>query len=141
MSIGWRRWFPYLIALALLAGAGFLAGNLLADRPAANAQAAPALQPDGGGLCTIENVATYLHRFHVRCKPNTGGIGGTIVYYARSMDSTADSRNADRMLALLTASWAMNKPVFIGWDDDGSHNPSGCVAADCRTLLSVAVVQ
>ena len=134
-----RRWLGYLIVLALLAGAAFLAGNVLADRPSASAQAGPAVQPDGTGVCTIDGITTYLHRFHVRCRPNMGGIGGTIIFFARNMDSTADSRNADRMLALLTASWAMGKSVVIAWDDLAANNPSGCNTTDCRTLLSVTL--
>jgi len=112
------RWLPYDVLLLILAAGAFVAGNLLtegahaqAPTPVAAAPDVP-LAPNGGASCSIQEIASLDIRMHVKCAPNIGGIGPSIVYFALPT---------------------------VYWSDNPADNPSGCLSANCRKLLGVVL--
>ena len=129
------RWIPYLVVTLVLAAACFLVGNLFVERSVAQEPAADALAaPDASGTCDIETIATFENRIHVRCKPSSGGIGATIVYFAAP---TSDSRQTNRLLAMLMTAYVLNIDPWVYWNSSSSANPSGCISTNCRLLEGV----
>jgi hypothetical protein len=135
-----RRLVPYLIVLLILAAGCFVVGNALAERSLVQAQApaAPELAPAASVTCTIVDISAFNNRMHVRCQANTGGVGATVIFFAAPIGTPADSRLANRYMALLIAAQAFGKHPVISFAD-ASQNPPGCLVADCRLLNGVSV--
>jgi len=133
-----RRMVPYLVVLLILAAACFVVGNAVAERSSVKAQApaAPELAPAVSVTCTIVDIAAFNNRIHVRCQANTGGVGATRVFFAAPIGTTAESRLANRYMALLITAQAFGKHPVIEFTD-ASQNPPGCLEADCRPLTGV----
>jgi hypothetical protein len=84
--------------------------------------------------CKPVDVSVYAERIHVRC--NTAAPGG-IIFFALS---TANSAHAARMLSALTAAHLAGHNVTLEFDPaDQSGTAFGCLASDCRRLLSVGI--
>lgn len=135
-----RRWAPHLIVLLILAAVSFVVANVIADRSPVEAQAPTSgdvLAPEGFGNCVIAELAQLDNRIHVKCQPNVGGIGPTIVYFAAPTTSPADTRQANRLMSLLMTAWAFGRQPEVTWDDSTAANPPGCLAIDCRRLTGV----
>lgn len=88
-------------------------------------------------LCKPIESATFPERIHVRCQyPVIGGF----VYFAAS---TAEPRFASRALSVMEAAQVSDKVVLVVFDpaDTVSGAGFGCAVADCRPLLSIALVE
>jgi hypothetical protein len=122
-----------VIVFTILAGVFFVTGNHLNQPAVVQAQVAPA--PDGVGManCAITAVSAMASHIALRCSPSTGGIGPNIIWFVPA------APDANRMLALLIASSALNRQPVIHWDDDPLHNPPDCLVSDCRLLLYVGM--
>lgn len=134
---GLRVRVSYLIVLLVLAIACFMAGNLFTGRSSVQAQApvpAEMAVPDAAGTCTITDVGVFNNRIHVNCQPGVGGIPTAIHYFAMPTLTPAESRLANRYLALLMAAKALGKTPYVAWLTSSSSNPGGCLVADCRQL-------
>ena len=84
--------------------------------------------------CKPVEVATYAERIHVRCVQATSG---GIVFFAVA---TANSAHAARILSSLLMTHTVGKNIVVEFDpSDTSGTAFGCMAHDCRRLLSVAV--
>jgi hypothetical protein len=84
-------------------------------------------------LCVPESVATYTTRIHIECATAIGNIK----YFAVP---TSESKHAARMLATMLTAHAAGMTASILFEpDDTSDLPPGCLEADCRLLLAVAV--
>ena len=85
--------------------------------------------------CNSVDVATYANRVHVRCdKAASGGI----VFFAVA---TANSAHAARILSVLMMAHLTTRKIVVEYNpNDTSGTSFGCLAHDCRRLLSVAVL-
>lgn len=97
-------------------------------------------QPDSGAplageagphVCTIDNIAVFRSRIHVRC---TTPVASTSIYYFAASGATADAVTTNRFLTLLNTAYALGKPVGIHYYADTSSNPPGCLTNDCRGI-------
>lgn len=127
--------------LALLAGS-FLVGRALAGSRAVRAQdqVASAASADPNlvqfGCTSIDNVAAFDNRIHVRCAiPN-----GSILYYAYPT-TASNGYTANRMLAVAQTAFALGKGVVIFYQSSTSYNPPGCNTGDCRLLTGLSMVK
>jgi len=127
--------------LALLAGS-FLAGRALVGSMAIRAQGdiTPAASADPNYTpfsCTsIDNVAAFDNRIHVRCAtPN-----GSIKYYAYPT-SGSNGYTANRMLAVGQTAFALGKGVVIFYQPSSSYNPPDCNTGDCRLLTGLSMLK
>jgi hypothetical protein len=87
----------------------------------------------------IQEIASLDVRMHVKCAPNTGGVGASIVYFASPTTTATDVRMANRFLATLMTAWAFGRMPTVYWSDNTADNPSGCLATNCRRLLGVVL--
>ena len=128
-----------LVVLGLLSGS-FFAGRLLAgsDSAQAHAEVNP-ISPtsiEASHACTLNNVAAFDNRIHVRC---TSSPDGSIWYFAHPTDSFS-GYTASRMLAVAQTAYALGKPVWIYYVSGSSSNPPGCNTGDCRLLTGISMV-
>jgi hypothetical protein len=83
--------------------------------------------------CTVERVATYPERIHVRCtnevEPGTG-----IVYLAAS---TRDAAHAARLLSVLSTALVAGRSLDVLYDPSTESRPPGCYEHNCRLLVAV----
>jgi hypothetical protein len=81
--------------------------------------------------CVPANVAIYVgNRIHVKCTTPINGIG----YFGLP----ASSPDAASVVALLSAAYIAQKPVYVSYDpNDVSGASFGCQANDCRTIQLV----
>jgi hypothetical protein len=100
-----------------------------------SALATPSFAASTFYTCKSVDVSTYANRIHVRCdKPAAGGI----VYFAVA---TANSAHAARILSVLLVAHVTGRSVRVEYDPiDTSGTAFGCLANDCRRLLSVGVL-
>ena len=128
------RWIVSLILLSLLTAAVFGLNAVFQTRTA-QAQEGPTsgdlLAPNAEWTCTINNVAVYDNRIHVRCS----NANGAIFYYA----AASTDANANRFLTLLNTAYALGKQPVVVFDPNSAHNPTGCLTADCRLLTGVVI--
>ena len=129
----------YVLALAILVAASFLAGSIVSRGQPVNAQGASSsvapAAPDGAFWCTIGEIFLWENRIHVKC--TNGPV--PIVFFAYPVTSAAESRQANRYLAILNTAFALNKQVLVGYDDSAGSNPPGCWSGDCRRLYGVGI--
>jgi hypothetical protein len=137
-----KKVFVYvvIVCLGVLAGAQ-LKGTATATAPSSDAvfsktkkhQPVPMYPNAQWEPCVPDSVATYNTRVHVKCTVPIGGIE----YFAVP---TSDSKHAARMLATMLTAHAAGKPTSVLFDPaDTSNLPPGCLVADCRLLLAVAI--
>ncbi len=131
--------FAYVAALAILLAVCFYAGSLATSDQPVSAQGAnnptDLTAPEGEFSCTIGNVAVYENRIHVYCPAHVG----LIKYFAYSVLSSAQSRQANRYLAILNTAYALGKPVLVAFNDSSTANPPGCQTDDCRLITGLAI--
>lgn len=132
----------FVLALfALLAGT-FFAGRTFAGSRVVRAQgdvglAAPADPTLASfGCTTIDNVAAFDNRIHVRCAT----ANGSIQYYAYPTTGS-DGFTANRMLAVGQTAFALGEGVVIFYQASTSYNPPGCNTGDCRLLVGLSMVK
>jgi hypothetical protein len=137
MNHKYRTWIFYAVLVFGLVAASFLFGSLREGTRTVRAQdvLAPGA-PDAYTTCTtIENVAVYESRMHVKCSPGVG----LIKYFAYSTDS-AHSSTANRMLAVANSAYAVGDKLGIWYDSNSSNNPPGCQVNDCRLMQGLVWV-
>jgi hypothetical protein len=84
--------------------------------------------------CKSVEVRTFAERVHVRCSQ---AAAGGIVFFAVA---TANSAHAARFLSVLMMAHLAGKSITVEYDPkDTSGTGFGCLANDCRRLLSVGV--
>ena len=129
----------YLLVLAILITASFLAGSFVNRGQPVNAQgatiAADPAAPNDERLCTIGFVADYGTRMQVWCSNGPG----PIVHFAAPLGSAVESRNANRFLVMLMNAYALHKQALLYYESNSALNPPGCSAADCRLLTGVVL--
>lgn len=133
------RYLAYIMVFLFLLVASFLAGSLAQPAQPASAQSAalgarPAY-PTAGHPCNIGYVATYAERIQVWCTTGVGAIDN----FAAPFASAAESRQANRFLALLISAFALNKQVVIWYEDAPAANPPGCDPLNCRRIEGVVM--
>jgi hypothetical protein len=121
-------------ALVIIAIGLFARGKVLQANAQENQPEAPSA-PDGY-LCTVDNIAVYANRIHIKCNPPINSIS----YFATSSDSS-NMIHANRYLTLATTAFALSKPLYIGYDTNSAHNPSGCMTSDCRKITEVTMTK
>jgi hypothetical protein len=85
--------------------------------------------------CNSVDVATFANRVHVRCDRATNG---GIVFFAVA---TANSAHAARILSVLMMAHLTTRKIIVEYNPNDTTGTSfGCLAHDCRRLLSVAVL-
>jgi hypothetical protein len=134
-----RRAVLILAVLGLLAGS-FFAGRLLAGPEVAKARAeassvSPA-SPEASHYCSVNNVAAFDNRIHVRCSTSPGG---GVIYFAHPTGSS-NGYTANRLLAVAQTAYALGKPVWVYYVSSSSSNPPGCNLGDCRLLTGISMV-
>jgi len=86
--------------------------------------------------CSPDGVAVYARnrkRVHVRCK---GTAGGGIRYFALPVGT--DDASVNRVLSILTTAQVAGRTLVITYDpQEIPPESSGCLAADCRLIISV----
>jgi hypothetical protein len=135
-------WIGYAVLLIALLGIAFLAGRAAARPSVASAQAQAGADllavPNAASFyCSVNNVAAFDTRVHLRC---TTSPGGGIYYFAYASDP-AHFSTANQILAVANTAFALGKPVWVYYNSDSSLNPPGCNAGDCRGLVGVSMVQ
>lgn len=89
------------------------------------------------GCTTVNNVAVFEDRIHLRC---SNPYSGTIAYFAYPTDP-AHAATANQILAIANTAFALGKGVYVYFNSNSSLNPSGCNISDCRGLVGVSMVQ
>lgn len=135
-------WIGYAVLLTALLGIAFLAGRAAARPNMASAQAQTGADPLAGPnaasfSCSVNNVAAFDTRIHLRC---TTSPGGGIYYFAYASDP-AHFSTANQILAVANTAFALGKPVYVYYNSNSSLNPPGCNVSDCRGLVGVSMVQ
>ncbi len=129
----------YALVVAILVAASFLAGSVASKGQPANAQGAGSASgpaaPGGGHVCSIGYVAVYGNRIQVWCTNSVGAIDS----FAAPFASAAESRQTNRLLAMLISGQALNKQVVLWYNDNPAFNPPGCDAVGCRLLEGVVI--
>lgn len=130
----------FVLAVCGLLAGSFFAGRLLAGTDGAQAQAGiNPVSPAGteaSFACTINNVAAFDDRIHLRC---TSSPGDGIWYFAHPTGSFS-GYTASRLLAVAQTAYALGKPVWVYYVSSSSSNPPGCNTGDCRLLTGVSMV-
>jgi len=134
-------WIGYAVLLIALLGIAFLAGRIAARPNVADAQAPASVDPlavpnAASFSCSVDNVAAFENRVHLRC---TTSPGGGIYYFAYASDPAHFSA-ANQMLAVANTAFALGKPVVVFYNSDSSLNPPGCNVGDCRGLVGVSML-
>ena len=122
----------------------FLAGQILARSGTTLAQedlnkSMPSFPnaPDAISFkCTVDNVAAFENRIHLRCN---NPYNTTIYYFAYPTDS-AHTATANQILAIANTAFALGKPVWVYFNSSSADNPPGCNTGDCRGLVGVSMV-
>jgi hypothetical protein len=125
--------------LGLLAGS-FAAGRRLVATQAASAQAAAApaapASPEASFACTVDNVAAFNNRIHLRCTSSPG----SGIYYFAYPTTSGEGYTANRLLAVAQTAFALGKPVWVYYVSSSASNPPGCNTGDCRLLTGISMV-
>lgn len=96
--------------------------------------AAPSFAASTFYTCKSAGVAVFPERMHVRC---TQATSGGIVFFALP---TANSAHAARILSSLLIAHSVGKNIVVEYDpNDTTGTAFGCLAPDCRRILSVTV--
>ena len=135
-------WVGYAVLIVALLCIAFIAGRATAEPSLANAQTGPEVAPlevEGATsfYCTVNNVAAYETRIHLRCDASPGD---GVYYFAYATDPAHFSA-ANQILAVANTAFALGRPVYVYYQSDSSYNPPGCHTSDCRGLTGVSMVQ
>jgi len=135
-------WTAYVLVALGLIGGSYFAGIALtathsADARSLDAQNSPALAVPNDTtaspfLCTVNNVAVFDNRIHIRCNP----ADGSIAYFAYATNSP----NANRFLALANTAYALGDKLFVYYYTNSTQNPPGCQTGDCRGFYGLSMV-
>ncbi len=133
-----------LVVCGLLAGS-FFAGRLLAGPKAVQARSQPDPASPAGvdalsHYCTINNVAAFYNRIHLRCNQYANVPPDYEINYFAHPIGGSSGYTANRMLAIAQTAGLLNKPVWIYYDPDYSSNTPGCNSGDCRLLTGISMV-
>jgi hypothetical protein len=138
-------WGKYIALIIILLVMSFFAGRVLANPTATGiAQTNTQLsepnisnEPNASDFfCpTINNVAAFSTRVHIRCS----AVNGDIAYYAYANDPT-HSIVANQILAVANTAFALGSGVWVYYNDDQNLNPPGCNVGDCRGLVGISIV-
>lgn len=85
--------------------------------------------------CTVREVAVFTDRVHVLCSASaTATFGGLREAY---FSVEANSPIANGLVTLASQAVASQRRILITFDSSTGANPAGCLARDCRRVLSV----
>jgi hypothetical protein len=137
-------WGGYSTLIVILLIVNFFAGQALArpettrakeevNEPIPNHPDAPS----ANFYCSsVNNVAAFENRVHLRCSNSNGGI----IYYAYATDP-AHVATANQILAIANTAFALGKGVWVYYNSSSTLNPPGCNTGDCRGLIGVSMIQ
>ncbi len=127
----------YVLTSAILLTASFLSGSMTSKDQTVNAQgakpAADPAAPDTSFWCIIGGLYASDNRIHVQCTNGPGALD----FFAYPVTSTSESRQANRYLAILNTAYALNKQVWLTYNDSSAANPPGCLTTDCRRMAAI----
>jgi hypothetical protein len=86
--------------------------------------------------CVIAEMMIRDDSLSVKCTvpgPNVG-----LYWFAIHADA-AHSLIANRFLVMLNTAYALNKPIYMLFDTDTSHNSPGCIPSDCRLIVWMGI--
>jgi len=131
-----------LRVLALLVIPLLLGGLILLSRQAQAAPDEPAANPH---VCTIDSIAVYDSRIHVRCTnaliiTRPAPLPPLNIYYFAANADEEHMITTNRYLTLLNTGFALGKQVAIGWLTSSEDNPPGCQTDDCRGIDYMALL-
>lgn len=87
--------------------------------------------------CKPMEVTVWQNRVHVRCTNSANDGGSTISYWAVA---TTDTERANRFLSAGSTALVSGRTLYFSWTaGDKSGVAFGCLAHDCRTLVSFAL--
>ncbi len=120
-----------LLVIPLVLGGVLLLSNQV--------QAAPDLPDANPHRCTIDHIAVYDSRIHVRCTnplliTRPAPLPPLSIYYFAANGDEAHMITTNRFLTLLNSGFALGKQVDIGWFTSTDQNPPGCLTNDCRGI-------
>ena len=140
-------WGGYAALIVVLLVISFLAGRTLAspgdvlakgdveaslpDHP--NAPNAPNVS---FYCASVNNVAAFDNRVHLRCSP----ANGSIAYFAYATDPSHVA-TANQILAVANTAYALGDGVWVYYYSNSDLNPPGCYSSDCRGLYGVSMVK
>jgi hypothetical protein len=133
----------YGVPVIALLGGAYIAGRATSNRSLASAQAGAAAGPlavphASSFLCTVNNVAAFDNRVHVRCTSSPGGGG---IYCFGYPSDPAHFSTANQILAVANTAFALGRPAWVYYHSSSSMNPTGCNTGDCRGLFGVSMVE
>lgn len=115
---------------------------------------APAPQPVTPEMtiaCTVVGVAAFQGRVHIRCNTPfacppgalcppviANPVDSRIEYYATE-NSVAANGLAPTALTIATQALHSKQPLRIWFRSSAAENPAGCLPADCRRFVAVAI--
>lgn len=130
-----RVLFVCVVAILLLAS--FLAGRMYTQPMNVQAQEMPEDEDRaivGFSPCTVQQVAMYGNRAHIRCVES---VGTTAIRFFAIANTTANKSLINRVLAIGLTQMSMNRAVQIEYDTNSANNPVGCLVSDCRKLVGI----
>jgi len=133
------KWVLFILAVLALVVLGLALGTIAfgsraqaaAPPPPATGSGAPSAADGGPFACTINNIAVFSSRIHVRCSTP---VPSTTIQYFASPGDNAHALVTNRFLAILNTAYTLGKPVYIYYLDNTASNPSGCNTNDCRAI-------
>jgi len=137
-------WGGYSTLIVILLIVNFFAGQALA-RPETTRAKEEVNEPipddpdapSANFYCSsVNNVAAFENRVHLRCSNSNGGI----IYYAYATDP-AHVATANQILAIANTAFALGKGVWVYYNSSSTLNPPGCNTGDCRGLIGVSMIQ
>jgi len=127
--------FALVVVLLLLAS--FFAGRM--NNQPINVQAQEITEDEdraiaGFSPCTVQQVAMFGNRAHIRC---TEAVGTTSIRFFAVADTPANKSLINRVLAIGLTQMSMGRAVYIEYDNNSANNPPGCLVSDCRKLVGI----
>jgi hypothetical protein len=93
--------------------------------------------PNANFYCaSVNNVAAFDNRVHLRCSP----ADGSIAYFAYATDPS-NIATANQILAVANTAFALGEGVWVYYYSSSDYNPPGCNIGDCRGLYGVSMVK
>lgn len=93
--------------------------------------------PNASFYCTsVNSVAAFDNRVHLRCSP----ANGSIAYFAYATDPS-NVTTANQILAVANTAFSLGEGVWVYYYSSSDYNPPGCNIGDCRGLYGVSMVK
>lgn len=129
----------FVLIVVFLMLASFIAGRMLHKPKTVQAQEehGDETQASASLTCTVNQVAIYSNRAHIRCVSPVV-IGSDTVYYFAIENTLENEMFINRVMAIGLTNMSMNRSVYIWYDTSSSSNPPGCQTNDCRLLLAAS---